>query len=186
VRIDVGATSDPVASLLAGRLELALVSDPIRDRRVVARPLFEDELLVVMSPRHPLAKKSVVEPSDFATETLLSYASKEESTVYQRVLIPAGVAPASLLQVQLTEAIIELAKADVGIGVLARWAVEPHVRAGTLKALPLTRRRYKRTWSAATLKDLMRVPYVREFIDLLAEHRPVSSVAAVTSLRRGA
>ena len=35
-----------------------------------------------------------------------------------------------------------------------------------------TRRGYRRTWSAATLKDMSRVPYVREFIDLLSDHPP--------------
>jgi len=92
------------------------------------------------------------------------------------VLLPAGVTPVSLLQVQLTEAIIEMAKGGLGLGVLARWAVEPEVRAGRLQARPLTRRGFKRTWSAATLKDMARVPYVAAFTDLLAEHRPFAGV----------
>ena len=33
---------------------------------------------------------------------------------------------------------------------------------------------YKRTWSAATLKDVARVPYVRDFIQLVVEHPPFS------------
>jgi len=65
-----------------------------------------------------------------------------------------------------------MAKGGLGLGVLARWAVEPEVRAGRLRARPLTRHGFKRMWSAATLKDMARVPYVRAFTDLLAEHRP--------------
>jgi LysR family transcriptional regulator for metE and metH len=172
VRIDVSATSAPIAALLEGRLDLAVVSDRVLDRRVVTRPLFDDEMVVVMTPGHPLAAKAFIEARDFAGETLLSYAPKEESTVCQRLLIPAGVSPASLLQVQLTEAIIEMAKAGLGLGVLARWAVEPEVRAGRLQARPLTRQGFKRRWNAATLKELARVPYVSAFTDLLAEHRP--------------
>jgi LysR family transcriptional regulator for metE and metH len=172
VRIDVTATNDPITALLEGRLDLAVVSDAVRDRRVVTRPLFEDEMVVVMAPGHRLADRKFIEAGDFAAETLLSYSPKEESTVCQRLLIPSGVAPAHLLQMQLTEAIIEMAKAGLGIGVLAWWAVEPDVRAGRLKAVPLTRKGYGRVWNAATLKDLARVPYVRAFIDLLAEHPP--------------
>ncbi len=66
----------------------------------------------------------------------MSYAPKEESTVYQRLLLPAGVTPANLMQVQLTEAIIEMAKGGLGLGVLASWAVEPEVRAGRLRRGP--------------------------------------------------
>lgn len=178
VRIDVTCTTTPIVGLLEGRLDLAVVSDPVRDRRIVIRPLFDDELVAIVAPRHPFAAKPFVEAADFATETLLSYSPKEESTVCQRLLIPNGVVPANLLQMQLTEGIIELAKAGLGIGVLARWAVEPHIRAGTLRALRLTRHGFKRTWSAATLKDLARVAYVREFIDLLAEHPPFAMPAA--------
>lgn len=172
VRIDVTATSAPIDALLEGRLDLAIVSDRVLDRRVVTRPLFDDELVVVMTPGHPLAAKAFIEARDFAGETLLSYAPKEESTVYQRLLLPAGVTPANLMQVQLTEAIIEMAKGGLGLGVLASWAVEPEVRAGRLQARPLTRQGFKRMWSAATLKDMARVPHVSAFTDLLAEHPP--------------
>jgi LysR family transcriptional regulator, regulator for metE and metH len=85
------------------------------------------------------------------------------------------VTPAALQQVQLTEAIIELVKAGMGIAVLAGWAVDPYVRSGTLAARPLTRRGYRRRWSAVMLRDMASVPYVKAFVDLLARHSPVSA-----------
>jgi len=169
------ATQHPLPYLLDGRLDLAIVSDPVRDRRLVTRRLFDTEMVVIVAPRHPLATQPYVRVEDFADETLIIYPPKEESSVYQEVLVPAGVRPAELQQIQLTEAIIELVKAGLGIAVLARWAVAPHVKAGTLRAVPLTRRGYRRTWSAATLKDMARVPYVRNFIDLVARHPPLAA-----------
>jgi LysR family transcriptional regulator for metE and metH len=172
VQIDATATSAPIGSLVDGRLDVAIVSDPVRDRRVVVQPLFTDELVVIMEPQHRLRSLPFISAGDFAAETLLTYSPKDDSTVYQRLLLPAGVTPRGFQQVQLTEAIVELVKAGLGVAALARWAVEPHLRAGTLCAVPLTRRGYKRTWSAATLKDLARLPHVRQFIDLLAAHPP--------------
>jgi LysR family transcriptional regulator for metE and metH len=169
------ATQHPLPYLLDGRLDLAIVSDPVRDRRLITRRLFDTEMVVIVAPRHPLATQPYVRVEDFAHETLIIYPPKEESSVYQEVLVPAGVRPAELQQIQLTEAIIELVKAGLGIAVLARWAVAPHVKAGTLRAVPLTRRGYRRTWSAATLKDMARVPYVRDFIDLVAGHPPLAA-----------
>ena len=171
VRIDAEATSDPLPHLLGGRLDVAVVSDPVRDRRLVARPIFSDEMVIIVDPRHPLAGKPFVTAEDMASETLLMYSPKEDSTIY-RLLAAEGVAPASCHVIQLTEAITEMTKAGLGVSFLARWAVEPHLRAGTLRAIRYTRRGYRRTWSAATLKDMARVPYVREFIDLLADHPP--------------
>lgn len=176
IRIDVKATSEPVTNLVEGRLDVAIVSDPVRDRRVVARPLFDDELVVVLDPRHPLSTRPFLQPEDFAQETLLTYSPKEDSTIYQRVLLPAGVMPV-VQQVQITEAMIELVKAGLGIAVLARWAVDPYVKSGALRAVRLTRLGYRRTWSAATLKDMARVPYVKAFIDLIAAHPPFTARA---------
>jgi hypothetical protein len=51
------------------------------------------------------------------------------------------------------------------------------VKSGALRALPLTRLGYRRTWSAATLKDMARVPYVKAFIDLVAAHPPFTARA---------
>jgi LysR family transcriptional regulator for metE and metH len=178
VRIDATATSQPLAHLLDGRLDIAIVSDPVRDRRIVTERLFDDEMVVIVEPRHSLAARPFVRAEDFAGETLLTYSSKEDSTVYQRILVPSGITPAAMQQVQLTEAMIELVKAGLGVAVLAWWAVEPSVRAGSIRALPLTRRGYKRVWRAATLKDLARVPYVREFIDLIATHPPFAGASA--------
>jgi LysR family transcriptional regulator for metE and metH len=185
VRIDVSATNAPIPALLDGRLDLALVSDQVRDRRIVLQPLFDDEFVAIVAPSHRLASKACIEVQDFSAETLLTYSPKEESTIYQRLLNPAGVAPAHQLQVQLTEAIIEMAKAGMGMGVLSRWAVEPQVRAGALRALRVTRSGFARRWSAATLKDLAGVPHVRAFIDLLADHPPLK-MPAVDSRRRRA
>ena len=183
IRIDATATAEPLAHLLEGHLDIAIVSDPVRDRRIVARPLFEDELVLIVEPRHPLAAKPFVRPQDLAAETLLTYSPKEESTVYQRLLVPAGVTP-PVQQVQLTEAVIELVKAGLGVAVMARWAVEPHVKAGTLRAIAFMRPGYKRTWSAATLKDMARVPHVKEFVDLVAAHPPFSANGRVAEVAK--
>lgn len=172
VRIDVTATNHPIAALIEGQIDLALVSDRPQDRRVITRDLFYDEYAVIVHPGHPLADRAFVRPQDFATETLLTYSPPSNSTVYQRLLAPAGVAPARFLQVQLTEAIIEMAKAGLGIGVVSTWAVAPHVATGALRAIPLTRRRFGRTWSAAALTRVARQPHMSDFIDILLTARP--------------
>jgi LysR family transcriptional regulator, regulator for metE and metH len=172
VRIDVSATDRPIAALIEGQIDLALISERPQDRRVTARPLFYDEYVALVYPSHPLANRSFLRPEDFATETLLSYSSASDSTVYQRLLAPAGVSPAQMLQVRLTEAIIEMAKAGIGIGVLSAWAVAPHVAAGSPRAIPLTRGRFGRTWSAAMLKRTARLQHVMDFVEILIAARP--------------
>ena len=150
IQIVPGATARPIRALLAGKIDLCIVLQRPRDRRVESTPLFDDELVAVMAPTHPLASRLYLEATDFAQEHLLNYSPPEESYLFQHLLTPAGVMPRQFSQMQLTEAIIELVKSGMGIGALARWAVEPHVRAGTLCAIPITAAGMPRRWYSAT------------------------------------
>ena len=168
VKILVEATHRPRPALLDGKLDLAIVSELVRDPRLVYRPLFRDEIVVVMAPGHPLASREFIAPKDFADQTLFGYVPTTESTVYNRVLAPAGAKPGRYSQVQLTEAMIEMVKAGLGISALARWAVADQLRRGALVARPLTRKGFHRQWYAALLKAHAPPAYVTKFIGLLS------------------
>jgi LysR family transcriptional regulator for metE and metH len=176
VRIVAEATRRPVEALLDGRLDLAITSSLARNKKLLFKPLFKDEIVVIVSPDHPLTSRPFVSAKDFASEHLLIYAvPKEELNLYQKVLIPAGVSPKHVSRVELTEAIIEMVKAGLGIGVMARWAVTPQLNAGTLRALPLTARGFHRRWHAAMIRHKATPPYVSSFVELLAANPIVGS-----------
>jgi LysR family transcriptional regulator, regulator for metE and metH len=177
VRIDVGATGRPLDMLLAGKLDLAIMSTPVRDRRLVSRPVFDDELVVVAARDHRFAKQTHVRLSDLRDETLYVYPPREESRVLQEVLVPSGHVPARVEEVMLTESIAELVKAGLGVSVLARWAVQPLVDAGSIVIRPLTARGLRREWRAVMPKDLAGADYIGEFIELLGKHAPTARAA---------
>ena len=179
VRIVAEATRRPIEALLDGRLDLAITSGATRNRKLTFKPMFRDELVVITSPQHPFALRPYVTAKDLAAEHLLVYAlPNEELTVFQKVLVPAGVKPKQVSRVELTEAIIEMVKAGLGISVMARWAVAPHLEAGTLRALPLTARGLHRQWSAAMIRHKATPPYLRKFVELIASHSPTLHKAA--------
>jgi LysR family transcriptional regulator for metE and metH len=165
----VDCTHRPLEALLEGKLDLALLTQAVRHDHVQLRPLFEDEYAAVVAPDHPFAKRAFVRPQDFAAERLMLYStSPDDSFTIQRILRPAGVVPRRISFVMLTEAILEMVKARLGISVMQTWAIEPAVRAGDVRAIPITAAGIRRQWHAATLKAAGRVAYVDAFIDLLA------------------
>lgn len=169
VEIVTEATRQPLRALYDGKIDLGIVFSPVGDERLEVWPLFRDELVVVMHPDHRLARRAYLRAEDFAEQHIFIYPMTEsESTIMQEVLIPAGVRPARISSIQVTEGIVELVKAGVGISVLARWAVAPHLDAGTLRAVRLTKGGFHRQWNAVTVRQQSTPEYLRAFAELLA------------------
>ncbi len=188
VQIVADATRDPVPALLDDRIDLAIVSDPVKSPRIRLAPLFRDEMIVLLPPGHRLEASAFVEASDFAGETLITYAApREHLTVFQRVLIPAGVRPRRWIPMEITEAIVELVRAGQGVSVMARWAAEPYARGGKLLIRRLTEAGIHRQWSAATRKLKNPPSYLTSFVRALAQsQRQPGRALAVVALRRAA
>jgi LysR family transcriptional regulator for metE and metH len=168
-RIVAAATRRPLQALLRGQLDVAIVSSRVRDRRISVTPLFKDEFAAVVAPDHPWAKREFVTAKDFADQNVLLYnLARSESTLLSEVLDPAGVVPRRISRIELTEAILELVRAGLGVAMLARWAVAPYVRAGALAAVSITRRGLHRQWSAATLTHKETPEHLSAFVELLA------------------
>jgi LysR family transcriptional regulator, regulator for metE and metH len=177
VQIVVEATRRPIPALLEGRLDLAIVSARRGDRRLEHHVLFDDEMLAVMAPHHRLAAAGVLTPALFASETLVLYSIPiAESDFYRRFLRPAGVMPARVMRVELTEAILEMVRAGQGVAVLAGWAVAPEVRAGRLLARRVGRRGLRRRWYAA-VRARQAPEHLRAFIDQVRRLAPAGTLA---------
>jgi LysR family transcriptional regulator for metE and metH len=167
IRVVAEATRDPLPALLAGTIDIALVTDSPADPRLYVHELFRDELVAVTDPQHKWAGRSYVTPADFTEEHLILYTT-EDSAVLEDFLIPAGVRPKRISEIQITEGILELVKAGLGIGVLAGWAAAPFLESGTVASIRLGKTGLRRSWKAVTTVEQ---PFQaeRRFIELLGE-----------------
>jgi LysR family transcriptional regulator, regulator for metE and metH len=167
VQIVAEATRNPVTALLENRLDLAIISETTRDQRIKTVTLFDDELVAITAKDHPLRKEKYLMAPHFASETLLSYTPLAATALFQQVLRPAGIRPKRVVEVPLTEAILELVKARFGIAVLARWAIRPYLIRNEFRAIPITNRGLHREWYSA-IRNTTRVPeFLAAFIEAL-------------------
>ena len=150
-----------------GALDLAILTNDTSDPRLRLRRLFADEMVALVSRDHRLAIRTWLSPRELAAEHLLLYSSSpDESFVLQRVLRPAGLTPARLSFIMLTEAMIEMARAGLGVAVLPRWSAQAAIASRSLIPLSISRRGIRRYWTAATLKSQPMTPWLEDFIDL--------------------
>jgi LysR family transcriptional regulator for metE and metH len=170
VQIVVEATADPLAALLEGKLDVALVSSKVRNSKLSYRPLFRDEMMALVGRNHNLSSRSFLKAEDFRDEHVILYSSPEENRAFQQAVVSAGVSPRRISSVQLTEAIVEMVKAGVGIGILSRWSIAPQIAAKSVCALPLTKRRVYRQWYAVSLRNKSAPAYLSAFTALLSDN----------------
>lgn len=174
-RVDVEIVPDVTRRTLAAlherKIDLALVYSTRRDPRLRIVPVFEDEMVVIVSRGHRLAKKKYALASDLEGEHLFMPSPAEDS-FFGKTLAREGVRPRKHTAVMLTEAIVELVRAGVGVSALPRWVVKRELRSGDLVALPFTKKRLVRKWGAATLKTSATQPPIDTLIELLGNVRP--------------
>jgi LysR family transcriptional regulator for metE and metH len=115
------AAAHPIQYLIDRKLDLAIIPRTIHDRQIALEPLFQDKLVAIVHPEHPLARKKYLTAGDFANEHLFLYSERErieDWTFYGTILKPSGVTPRQITYIALTEGIIEMVKAGLGIAVL--------------------------------------------------------------------
>jgi LysR family transcriptional regulator, regulator for metE and metH len=168
VRIVVEATDRPLDALREGGVDLVLTTCPADDKGLESRPLFADEMLMVTAPDHPLAGRRYLVPNDLADARLLLYSPLTESNFGRHFLLPAGVTPREVVQVKLTEAIVSMVKAGLGVSPLAGWAIDREVRRGEVAGVRLGRRGLQRSWVAVSRSGPRLPAYLPAFAELIA------------------
>jgi LysR family transcriptional regulator, regulator for metE and metH len=168
LRIVMEATHHPLQKLLSGDLDVAITSDPIKDAHLNYTELFEDEMVAVVPESHAWTRKSYVTPEEFADQNLIIHSLPMETvTIHQFFLAPAGVSPKKVTVLPLTEAAIAMVKAEMGIMVMARWALKPYLQHDSLKTIKIGRRGLKRKNFVATLKSQAKPAYFSRFLEFM-------------------
>ena len=168
LKIVMEATHYPLQKLLANVLDIAIISDPIRDENIKYLELFQDEMVMVVSENHSWANKKFVIAEDFVNEHLLIHSLPLETvTIHQFLLAPANITPKKITPLPLTEASIEMVKAYMGIMAMAKWALQPYLKNNSIKAIKIGKNGLKRKHYIAIMNNKTFPEYFNHFIDFL-------------------
>jgi LysR family transcriptional regulator for metE and metH len=161
------ATGNPFVYLETGSLDIA-----ISDGRPSMPPgyqidlLFEDEFVLVVSKNSKYAKLKEVNGPELNGEDLLIYDMDEKnSTALNHFIKPNKIQLNSLIKMQLTEGIIEMVAAGLGVTIMPTWIASPYLNRQKIISIKLSGESLRRKWYAASLKDAS--PSVKMLIVLL-------------------
>jgi LysR family transcriptional regulator for metE and metH len=166
-------TVDPIAALLDAELDLAIMNEEIADPRLRHRELFDDEHVAVVPASHRWAARPFVTPEEIAGEPLYLYSrSIEHSFLMRHVFRPLGLTPRRVTYLQLSEGILAMVRAGMGVTVLPRWSLTSALSAGDISAVRISAGGVFRKWYAVTLADVVPTPFMEAFIGLLSSAAP--------------
>jgi len=154
VALAIDHTQDPVAAPAAGEVEIApLTTSPLR-AGLRERPLFSDEIVFVVGSTHPLAGRTSLTPQDLTRHPIISGNTPEaEQAWFNRRVFGRSVPSLEFLRLPLTEAIVDAARAGLGIAVLSEWVASSYVAAGGLVVKRLASEPLRRPWRIAYRRD---------------------------------
>ena len=130
--------SEEVVNLVArGEVDLGITRQ-IRDPRVQSRPVYEDELVLVVPPTHPFASAPSVDVAEISHVQLILF--DRTSSYYDltnALFRPAGNLPRGVLELDHIDAAKQMVLAGLGVALLPTTAVATELRDGTLRRIDL-------------------------------------------------
>lgn len=147
ITIEPGDTFETLEALRKNRIDLALALEPRGEEQFEFHPLFTDELVFLTSPLHSWASAGQVVREEIPKQSYILY-SKASYTfrLVQDFFREEDMVLNTVIELGSMEAIKELVKLGLGVGILAPWIAQKELHERSLVSLPLGKRKLKRTW----------------------------------------
>jgi DNA-binding transcriptional LysR family regulator len=131
VRLTVSTAAQSVRQLRAGLVDAGLMTLPVDESDLVTVPVLHEELLLVTTPAHPLARKRRVFPRDLARQPFILFEQGSATRrVIDRFFAAENLEPTIVMDTENVEIIKAMVKTGLGIGIVPYQAVAREVRAG--------------------------------------------------------
>lgn len=139
--------------LLSNQIDLAVMLETEGQKEIAFVPLFADEMRFLLAPAHPWAIAGKVQRDNFEDQTVIlydhtSYTFRLVKEYFREEATPLN----NILELGSMDAIKELVKIGLGVGVLANWVAAAELASGALVSLPLGKRKLRRQWGVAHLR----------------------------------
>lgn len=151
-------------------VELALAEATVNDPGIRATPWMFDEMVVIASPRHRLAGKRAIPPSQLSDERfVLRELESGTRDIVLRGMAAAGLVPRTSVAVDGTEVIKQLVSAGFGVAIVSRHAIADQLSTGALTVLDVPRLRMRRPFNRLTLPGRKAGSDAQAFFRVLAK-----------------
>lgn len=177
VSIQRAETAKTLESVIDQTVDFGVVSMPVKDSRLAAIPIHHDELVLITSPAHPLARLSQARLEEVAKYPLVLPKLGRTRDAIDDVFQGAQLKPHVSMELDSSELLKRFVAADVGIGFVARSNISDELRAGTLAALSFIDPPISRDLALVHRKDKTLSRAARAFMEIAVNKKVVKKLA---------
>jgi DNA-binding transcriptional LysR family regulator len=164
IALDVGNSEEIEKNLLNYKNDLVLIGVTKVSSKFESIPFLREELVLIVSPTHPLAKRQTVSLKEIERFPLIIRA---KGSTTRRILLQAfkdlDIHPSLLIEAGSSEFIKQWVSEGKGISVIVKRTVEDEEKSGIIKIVPLLEKLYLEV-AFLYLKEERSTPVIRTFI----------------------
>jgi DNA-binding transcriptional LysR family regulator len=179
IKLVIADTMNITNMVLEGSLELGVVGAKIKNSKLEFNRLFDDELVLAISPNYQWAERSSISLDELADAPFIMREQGSGTRMMMlRILEQADFDPQRLnvvAEMGSTDAIRQAIKAEVGVSILSRRAIADELNSQQLFTIPIKDLSFIRHFYLVTHKKRSRSPVGQAFVDFLVENRDSGS-----------
>lgn len=154
--------------VLSGEVDIGLVAVPRRDKRLQVYDFADEPLVLVCSPRHPLASESQIDIHKVQFERFIAFEKNVPTRIWiDSILQRYNIAVRPVMEFDNIETIKRAVEIKSGISILPQTAIVQELASRTLKAIPFSNEEFVRPTGIIVRKDKILGQAGRYFVELL-------------------
>jgi DNA-binding transcriptional LysR family regulator len=168
-------------------VDFAIASMPVKDTRLIVQVIHRDDIVLVVTPTHPLCMRETVTLADLTQYPLLVLKQGRQRTHLNNYFDHHEIRPRIAMELDSSELLKRLVLAEMGMGFLPHANVRDEEHAGLLKVVRVQGMRLSRELALIYRKDKILTHAAQAFLDLAtgaANYSPMRIARPTKALRQ--
>ncbi len=154
--------------VLGGDIDIGLVAVPKKDKRLEVYDFEDEPLVLVCSPKHPLANETDVDIHKLQFERFIAFEKNVPTRVWiDNILERYNIIVRPVMEFDNIETVKRAVEINSGVSILPRTAIHQEIDSGTIKALTISNENFARPTGIIIRKGKIFGQAGRYFIELL-------------------
>jgi DNA-binding transcriptional LysR family regulator len=168
MRIEYFSADNVYEMVLNGEFDIGLVAVPKKDRRLDVYEFEEEPLVLVCSPKHPLAGETKADIHKLQFERFIAFEKDVPTRIWiDNILSRYSTVVRTVMEFDNVETVKRAVEINAGVSILPQATVIQEVAGGTLKAIPFSNERFLRPTGVIVRKGRTLSQAARYFIEIL-------------------